>query len=84
FIKPNFRANLTDIGGRIGRIASAQTEDSPVDIRARLNGSGDVAISGGINPLAATPALDLTARASEIELTRFATYSTKYTGYQIV
>ena len=84
FIKPNFRANLTDIGGRIGRIASAQTEDSPVDIRARLNGSGDVAISGGINPLAATPALDLTARASEIELTRFATYSTKYTGYPIV
>lgn len=84
FIKPNFRANLTDIGGRIGRIASAQSVDSPVDIKAKLNGSGPVAISGGINPLAATPSLDLTASASEIELTRFATYSTKYTGYPIV
>lgn len=84
FIKPNFSANLVDFGGTIGTIGTDVAEPAAVDLKARLNESGPVAISGTMNPLAAPPLLDITANAREIELTRFAAYSTKYTGYPIV
>ncbi len=84
FIKPNFSADLTGIEGRIGAFGTQSTEAAPVQLKARLNESGPVVIDGKVNPLAATPFLDLTASARDIELTRFATYSTKYTGYPIV
>ena len=83
FIKPNFTANLVNIGGKIGSFGTRSTQAAPIDLKGSLDGRGPLSISGTVNPLIANPELDLTASASGIELTSFTPYSTKYAGYPI-
>jgi len=83
FIKPNFTANLVNIGGKIGSFGTRSTQAAPIELKGSLDGRGPVSISGTLNPLIEKPELDLTASASGIELTSFTPYSTKYAGYPI-
>ena len=45
--------------------------------------TGDLSVSGRLQPLASPPALDIQARASDIELAPLSPYSGKYAGYGI-
>jgi hypothetical protein len=83
FIKPNYTAILTDIGGKIGGFGTASQDPAPVDLQGEINGSAPIAISGAINPLVPMAFVDIKANANGIELTGLTPYSTKYTGYPI-
>jgi hypothetical protein len=82
FIKPNYSANLTDIGGRITGLSSATDSTADIDLRGAYDGA-PVTIAGKLNPLAATPSLDIKAEVRGIELTALSPYSGKYAGYAI-
>jgi hypothetical protein len=84
FIKPNYRANLTNIGGSVGAFGTSSTTPADVVLKGQINGSSPIDISGSINPLAPLAAIDITAKADGIELTELTAYSVKYTGYPIV
>jgi uncharacterized protein involved in outer membrane biogenesis len=84
FIKPNYTANLTKLTGRIG--AFGTTPGSPPaarSVQAALDDDSPVDIDGSINPLQPVAFLDIKGKANEVELTRLAAYSTRYTGYPI-
>ncbi len=81
FIKPNYTANLTGVAGSVGRLDAGTAGD--VELRARLDGSAPVEISGRINPLAAELFLDLRANARDIDLPPLTPYAAKYAGYGI-
>lgn len=83
FVKPNYTANLTDIGGRIGAFGTATTEPAEVALQGKVNRNAPIDISGKINPLAPMAFVDLGAKADGIELTNLTPYSTKYAGYPI-
>ncbi len=84
FVKPNYTANLTAIGGSIGTISTAANQ-TPADVtlRGSVDGTAPVDIHGKINPLAPTASVDLTAKADGVELTNLTPYSAKYAGYPI-
>lgn len=84
FVKPNYTANLTAIGGSIGTISTAANQ-TPADVtlRGSVDGTAPVDIHGKINPLAPTAFVDLTAKADGVELTNLTPYSAKYAGYPI-
>lgn len=82
FIKPNYSANLTEIGGRITGLSSATDSTADVDLRGAYDGA-PVTIAGKVNPLAATPSLDIKAEVRGVELTALSPYSGKYAGYAI-
>jgi len=84
FIKPNYTANLTEIGGRIGAVGTRSTQPADVLLEGKIDGSAPLNISGSVNPLAPMAFVDLKAKADGIELTHLTPYSTKYTGYPIV
>jgi len=84
FIKPNYRANLTDVSGKVGAFGTRTTTPADVLVDGQINGSAPIHIKGSINPLAPLAAVDLTAKASGIELTDLTAYSVKYTGYPII
>lgn len=84
FIRPHYTADLTNIHGEVGTIASNSTKPSPVRLLAQLNASGPISIVGSITPLAPKPALDIKARAHDIVLRNFSPYTTKYIGFPIV
>jgi Domain of Unknown Function (DUF748) len=83
FIKPNYRANLTEIRGKVGAFGTRATTPAYVVIDGQINDSAPIHIGGTINPLAPLAAVDLKAKADGIELTRLTAYSVKYTGYPI-
>ncbi|MCO5398326.1 DUF748 domain-containing protein [Ralstonia soli] len=84
FVKPNYTANLTAIGGSIGTISTAVNQ-TPADVtlRGSVDGTAPVDIHGKVNPLAPTAFVDLTAKADGVELTNLTPYSAKYAGYPI-
>jgi hypothetical protein len=83
FIKPNYSANLSNMAGSIGALASDKPQPAVIDLRGQVDGDAPVLISGSLNPLATPLFLDLKASAKNIELTRLTPYAAKYAGYAI-
>lgn len=84
FIKPNYSADLTDIGGKVGAFGTRTTTPAAVELEGRVNGSAPISITGSVNPLAPMAYVNLGAKADGIELTNLTPYSAKYTGYPII
>jgi len=84
FIKPNYTANLTSLAGKIGAFGTT-AGGPPAELlaQAKLDDDSPVDISGSINPLQPVASLDITGKATDVELTRLSAYSGKYTGYPI-
>jgi hypothetical protein len=83
FIKPNYRANLTDVSGSVGAFGTSSTAPADVLVVGQINSSSPINITGSINPLAPLAAVDIKAKADGIVLTQLTAYSVKYTGYPI-
>jgi uncharacterized protein involved in outer membrane biogenesis len=81
FIKPNYTANLTGVGGVVTEMTPEKAGD--VELRAKLDNAAPVEILGRVNPLAADLFLDIKASAKDIELPPMSPYSIKYAGYGI-
>ncbi|MBL8396106.1 MAG: DUF748 domain-containing protein [Candidatus Accumulibacter sp.] len=83
FIKPNYSANLKKIGGTIKGLSSAADSVATVELRGSYDNIAPLTVSGRLNPLSATPYLDLQADVKGIEMTPLSPYSGKYAGYAI-
>ncbi|MDQ5906269.1 MAG: hypothetical protein QG590_750, partial [Pseudomonadota bacterium] len=83
FIKPNYSANLTKIGGRVTGLSSTAGSTADMELRGSYDNLAPLNISAKLNPFAAKSYLDLDAEVKGIELTGFSTYSGKYAGYAI-
>ncbi|MBL8360186.1 MAG: DUF748 domain-containing protein [Rubrivivax sp.] len=83
FVRPSYAAALTDLEGGIGRLTSGTREMAPIELRGRVAGTGLLDIRGALNPTATPLALDLAARATDLELAPLSPYSGKYAGYAI-
>ena len=83
FIKPNYSANLTKIGGRVTGLSSAAGSIADMELRGSYDNLAPLNISAKLNPFAAKSYLDLDAEVKGIELTGFSSYSGKYAGYAI-
>jgi Domain of Unknown Function (DUF748) len=81
FIKPNYSANLTGMTGSVSTITRETAGD--INLRARIDSTAPVDVSGKINPLAKELFLDIKADARDIELSTLSAYAVKYVGYGI-
>jgi len=83
FIKPNYSANLVQVGGRISGLSSEQNKQADVDLRGRLDNSAPLEITGKINPFSKDLYVDLTVDFKDIDLSPMTPYAGKYAGYTI-
>lgn len=83
FIKPNYRAQLSKLGGRVSGLSSTSGTAGEVELRGVVEGSAPIDITGRVNPLAGPLFLDIKAGAHGIELAPLSPYSGKYVGYGI-
>ena len=83
YIKPNYVANLTELGGRISGLSSEESKFADVDLRGKLENYAPLEITGKINPLRKDLFVDIKADFKEIELSPLTPYSGKYAGYAI-
>ncbi len=83
FIKPNYSANLTGLGGSVTGLSSEPGTTAVVDLAGAVDGTAPLKIAGKVNPLSQELYLDLTAAASGVELAGLSAYSGRYAGYAI-
>ena len=83
FIKPNYSADLSDIGGSVSGLSSQLDTTADVILRGHFAKTAPVEISGKVNPLIKDLYLDLKATVRDIELGPLTPYSGKYVGYAI-
>ena len=82
FIRPNYTANLMELGGSVTGLSSDAATTADVDLRGQVN-NAPLNILGKVNPLKGDLALDLKADVKGMELAPFTPYSGKYVGYGI-
>lgn len=82
FIKPNYTADLKELGGSVTGLSSDASTTADVDLRGQVN-NAPLNIVGKVNPLSGELALDLKADVKGMELAPLSPYSGKYVGYGI-
>jgi len=83
FIRPNYSAALTELNGRLGAFNSTSRDMATLDLRGRAAGTALLEIAGSLNPTAQPLALDIQAKATDLELAPFSPYAGRYAGYAI-
>lgn len=83
FVKPNYSAALSELDGRLGAFRSGSRDTATLDLRGRVAGTALLEVRGALNPTARPLALDVQARASDLELAPLSPYAGKYAGYAI-
>ncbi|PWB63394.1 MAG: hypothetical protein C3F14_08205 [Deltaproteobacteria bacterium] len=83
FIKPNYAANLLEVGGRVSGLSSEETRMAEVDLRGRLENYAPLEITGKINPLRNDLFVDLKIDFKDMDMSPLTPYSGRYAGYTI-
>ncbi len=83
FVRPNYSASLTELNGSLGAFGSTSRDMAALQLHGRAAGTAILDISGQVNPLARPLALDIQAKASDLELAPLSPYAGKYAGYAI-
>ncbi|MES2958270.1 MAG: DUF748 domain-containing protein, partial [Pseudomonadota bacterium] len=83
FVRPSYSAALTALNGRLGAFNSGNREMATLDLRGIAAGTAQLEISGALNPTAKPLALDIRAKATDLELAPFSPYAGRYAGYGI-
>jgi uncharacterized protein involved in outer membrane biogenesis len=87
FIKPNYSASLTELGGSLSHFSSRTPQGgvqmADIELRGRAEGTASLEITGKVNPLAKPLALDITGKVRDLELSPLSSYAIKYAGYGI-
>ncbi|MBL8452158.1 MAG: DUF748 domain-containing protein [Zoogloea sp.] len=83
FIRPNYDANLTGMGGQLKGLSSDPGTIAELDLRGRVDNAAPVEVVGRLNPFRQDKALDIHASVKDFELSGVSTYAAKYVGYGI-
>ena len=81
FIKPNYRARLTGLAGRVGPLDPRKPGE--IDIRGAVDKTAPLKIVGTMDTFGSELFLDIKATAKGIDMPTFSPYSGKYVGYTI-
>jgi uncharacterized protein involved in outer membrane biogenesis len=81
YVRPNYTADLADVAGTVSSMSATQAGN--VDVAAKVARTAPVEVRGTINPFARELTLDLTGKASDVDLPPLSPYSVKYAGYGI-
>jgi hypothetical protein len=82
-VTPNVNLAVLEAGGTIAGLSSSQLQHADIDLSAKVDGVGPVAISGTINPFSGTETNDLKITVKDVDLTSTSPYSGKFAGYRI-
>ncbi len=83
FVRPNYSAALSELSGRLGGFRSGSRDMATLHLRGRVAGTAQLEVRGALNPTARPLAMDVQARATDLELAPLSPYAGKYAGYAI-
>jgi uncharacterized protein involved in outer membrane biogenesis len=84
FVKPNFTANMTGLGGTVTALATDSIEPATLALQGEIDDEAPLQIGGRLSPLTPTVFLDIEGSTKGVDLPRLTSYSVKYAGYPII
>jgi hypothetical protein len=82
-MQPNVNLTIQDVNGSISGISSEQLQHAIVDLHAKVDGAGPVAITGNINPFSGTQTNSIKISVADVDLTPASPYAGRFAGYEI-
>jgi hypothetical protein len=82
-LKPNVSLAIQQVNGTISGLSSEQLQHADVNLSAKVDGVGPVAITGAINPFSGTQTNDVKISVKDVDLTPASPYSGKFADYRI-
>lgn len=82
-VEPNVRMAVRQLGGTLTDLSSENPARGSVDLKAAVDGSGPVAITGRIDPLGERRFVDVKVDCRNVDLLPLSPYSVKYAGYEL-
>jgi len=82
-LKPNVNLAIQQVNGTISGLSSEQLQHADLNLSAKVDGVGPVAITGTINPFSGTQTNDVKISVKDVDLTPTSSYSGKFAGYRI-
>ena len=83
FVKPGYRAEMRDVGGRITGLSSEAGAHAEIELRGSLESAAPLEIVGTFNPFAATSFADIRVAFRDVDLVPMTPYFVKYAGYAV-
>jgi uncharacterized protein involved in outer membrane biogenesis len=83
FIRPNYSATLTELNGNLGALRSDKAEMAALNVQGKVAGTALLDIKGQLNPFTKPLAMDINAKATDLDLAPLSAYAGKYAGYAI-
>ncbi len=82
-IEPNVRMAITQFGGTIAGLSSANLAKADVDLKGVVDGAGPVAVTGKLDPLGANTFVDLKIDFKNVDLLPMSPYAGRFAGYEL-
>ncbi len=82
-VQPAAAVTVSQFGGTIGALSSINPAKGEVDLKAVVDGSGPIAITGRLDPLAPKPSIDLKVEVRNVDLVPLSPYTGKFAGYEL-
>lgn len=82
-LEPNVNMVVNQFGGAITGLSSSNPAKADVDLKAVVDGTGAVSISGKLDPFGAKPSVDLKVDVKNVDLLPLSPYTGKYAGYEL-
>ncbi len=82
-MNPNVNMAIQQIGGTISGISSEELQHADVDLHAKVDNVGPVAITGVINPFSKDQTNEIKIAVNDMDLTPLSPYAGKFAGYRI-
>ncbi|MCP4269997.1 MAG: DUF748 domain-containing protein, partial [Candidatus Brocadiaceae bacterium] len=82
-VNPQFLMSISDLSGSINKISSQGTEPTEIVIKANIDGTTPVGISGKADPLKKDLFIDMDIQLNNLDLSPFSPYTGKFIGYNV-
>jgi hypothetical protein len=82
-VEPNVNLALKSVNGSVSDLSTEQFAHAVVNLNAKVDGAGPVAITGTINPLNSAQTNDLKISVKDVDLTPASPYAGRFAGYGI-
>ncbi|MBP8646158.1 MAG: DUF748 domain-containing protein [Syntrophobacteraceae bacterium] len=83
YIKPNFHAEMFDVGGTILGLSSEKNAVADIRLEGKLDKDSPLRITGKVSPFGKDLFAEVSIKFINIDLTRMNPYAKKYVGYSL-
>ena len=82
-LNPAFNLQISQVNGEVDHLSSDPANPAKLDLNALINKTSTLSANGTINPLLASPFVDVAIKLNNLQMPPFSGYSGRFVGYKV-